>query len=146
MTISDSEKLDRIYRWVSKQNSAYPLPPLVSTTAGSLGVHPHDCPTLMTFNEAEKTVAFLGEGWRIPTLEELRILYNNKDNIGGFKTAANPSGSDCPDWYWSSTEIRDYPSYVHTVRFSDGLESWNHKDYTRLSCRPVRLVAAPSLG
>jgi hypothetical protein len=61
---------------------------------------------------------------------------------GTFKTAAARDGSDFPDWYWSSTERRDDPSDVWDVRFSDGNEDWNHKGHSRLSCRPVRLVAA----
>ncbi len=56
-----------------------------------------------------------------------------------FKMAAS-SASDCPDWYWSSTEHRDGPGNSWGVRFSDGDEGWGHKDFVRLSCRPVRLV------
>jgi len=103
-------------------------------------VYPHDLPQTMTYLDAVKAVAAIGDGWRIPTLEELRVMYKNKDNIGGFCTNAS-SGSDYPDWYWSSTENRDNSSYVHGVRFSDGNELWYHKDNGRLSCRPVRLVA-----
>ena len=56
-----------------------------------------------------------------------------------FKTATS-SGSDCPDYYWSSTQDRGNPSYVWGVRLSDGNAGWCHKDNNRLSCRPVRLV------
>lgn len=96
---------------------------------------------VMKYIDAVKEVEKLGDGWRIPTLEELRIMYNNKDKISGL--CFKDSGSGFPDWYWSSTENRNNPSSVHGVRFSDGYESWNHKDIFRLSCRPVRLVAAP---
>lgn len=104
-------------------------------------VYPHDLPETMTYLNTVKAVEKLGDGWRIPTLEELRLMYKNKDEIGGFCTSGR-SGSGYPDWYWSSTENRDDSSYVHDVRFSDGDEDWNRKDYYRLSCRPVRLVAA----
>ena len=54
------------------------------------------------------------------------------------------SGSVSPDWYWSSAEDPDGPSYVRDVRLSDGGEHWFPKDDGgRLSCRPVRPVAAP---
>ena len=43
-----------------------------------------------------KACAALGGGWRLPTKDELNILYENKDKIGGF--ASNN--------YWSSTEER----------------------------------------
>jgi len=93
----------------------------------------------MTYPDAEKAVAKLGNGWRIPSMEELRLMYKNKDSIGGF--IAEASRSDCPGWYWSSTEYRNSPSYVSSVRLSDGYEYWNLKDCSRLRCRPVRLVA-----
>ncbi|MBI3440597.1 MAG: hypothetical protein HY052_02140 [Proteobacteria bacterium] len=100
-------------------------------------------------------------GWIIPTRDLLSgkdvdgnattpdNLHAHKNTgalAGTFTTAA--SGSGYPGWYWSSTENRDDSSGVHGVRFSDGYESWDRKDSLRLSCRPVRLVAAsaPSLG
>ena len=36
----------------------------------------------------------LGDGWRLPTKDELNVLYENKDKIGGFSNY----------FYWSSTE------------------------------------------
>ena len=48
----------------------------------------------MNWHEAKKACADLGDGWRLPTKNELDVLYENKDKIGGF---AN-------DYYWSSTE------------------------------------------
>jgi hypothetical protein len=106
-----------------------------------LEVYPHDLPNTMTFLDAEKAVKALGNDWRIPTLEELRLIYKNKDEIGNFCTKPS-SGSDFPAWYWSSPPHRDYTLTVGSVRFSDGTEHWGDKDYGRLSCRPVRLVAA----
>ena len=92
---------------------------------------------VMRYVDAVKAVEEIGDGWRIPTLEELRKVYKHKD--GSFCTIA--SGSDYPQWYWSCTEHRDYPSSVHGVRFSDGIEDWYRKDGYRLSCRPVRSVS-----
>jgi hypothetical protein len=99
--------------------------------------------------------------WIIPTRDLLsgKAVGGNKTQSGslldafdkgvlkGIKTSLG-SGSGYPGWYWSSTEIRDDSSYVHVVRFSDGLEGWGRKDTSRLSCRPVRLVpvSVPSLG
>jgi hypothetical protein len=96
---------------------------------------------VLKYVDAVKEVEKLGDGWRIPALEELRIMYANKDKVPNLCLTA--SGSDYPDWYWSSTEHRNNPSYVHNVRFSDGDGCWVRKDNGRLSCRPVRLVAAP---
>jgi len=110
-------------------------------------VYPHDLPEPMTYVDTVKAVAKLGDGWRIPTLPELKLMYAQNDKIGGFCTEPS-SGSDYPAWYWSSTPDRDSTYYVVSVRFSDGYANWGLKDFIRLSCRPVRLVpaAAPSLG
>ena len=48
----------------------------------------------MNWNEAKEACAKVGDGWRLPTKDELNILYENKDKIGGFAEYA----------YWSSTE------------------------------------------
>lgn len=109
----------------------------------AIEVYPHDLPRTMTYLDAVKEIEKLGDGWRIPTIEELRKMYKIKDVIGGFCTD-DRGGSVSPGWYWSSTEDRDYPSYVHVVRFSEGGESWGHKNDHRLSVRPVRLVAVSS--
>jgi hypothetical protein len=47
----------------------------------------------MNWNDAEKACEILGDGWRLPTIEQLNILYQNKVAIGGFAS----------DFYWSST-------------------------------------------
>ena len=120
---------------------------------------PKDLDVVMTFNDAAKAVEKLNDkntlghdDWQIPSLENLRVMQKNQNQgklTGTFKTASS-SGSVFPVWYWSRTPHRDYPTHVDIVRFSDGYEGWDHKDLNRLSCRPVRLVAAsaaaPSLG
>ena len=95
---------------------------------------------IMTSNEAVEACKKVGG--RLPTREELLEMYDNRDKIGGFCTTASGSVGEYPDWYWSSTEHRENPSTVWTVDFSDGDEGWDHKDTNRLSCRPVRFVAA----
>ena len=120
---------------------------------------PADPDMTMTFNDAAKYVTELNGGkafghddWQIPSLENLRVLQKNQNEgalKGTFNTFNKGSGSGYPGWYWSRTPGRDYPTYVASVRFSDGDEGWDPKDDGRLSCRPVRLVAAsaaPSLG
>lgn len=42
----------------------------------------------------------IGQGWRLPTKEELNVLYQNKDKIGGFE----PTDKSAKYGYWSSTE------------------------------------------
>jgi hypothetical protein len=116
---------------------------------------PKDLGVTMTFNDAAEAVKKMNaenalghNDWQIPALDNLHVLQKNQNEgtlKGTFKTASSRDDSVYPDWYWSSTENRDGSSDVHNVRFSYGYEGWDLKDY-RLSCRPVRLVAAPSLG
>ena len=49
----------------------------------------------MKWDEAKAAVTKLGDGWGLPTKDELNVLYQNKDKIGGFAVII----------YWSSTEI-----------------------------------------
>jgi hypothetical protein len=107
-------------------------------------VYTHDLPKTMTFLNAVKAVENLGNDWRIPTKAELVMMYERKDEIGNFiKEYASGSDEFTPG-YWSSTEDGKVPSNVWIIVFSDGNGYWLHKDNYRLSCRPVRFVAAPA--
>lgn len=48
----------------------------------------------MDWSVAKNACKSLGNGWHLPTKEELNILYENKDSIGGFVSAP----------YWSSSD------------------------------------------
>ena len=50
------------------------------------------------WNSAVEGLEAIGDGWRLPTKDELNILYQNKDKIGGFEV--EPGGN----YYWSSKE------------------------------------------
>ena len=76
----------------------------------NLEVAQHDFPNRMTGDDAKAACAKLGEGWRLPTKEELNLLYQNKDKIGGF----------ADDYYWSSTE--DYNGSAWRQAFDNGLQ------------------------
>ena len=64
----------------------------------------------MDWMEATKACADLGDGWRLPTKDELNILYENKDKIGGFASG----------YYWSSTEFDYYNAWVQN--FANGYQ------------------------
>ena len=80
----------------------------------NLEVAQHDFPNRMTGEDAKAACAKLGEGWRLPTKDELNLLYQNKDKIGGFASS----------YYWSSTESND--NGVWKQYFYNGLQVINY--------------------
>ena len=72
----------------------------------------------MNWHEAKIACKKLGTGWRLPTKDELDMLYENREEIGGF---AN-------NGYWSSTEY-DY-NYAWNFYFYDGNAYYTNKNST----------------
>ncbi|MDE5594326.1 MAG: DUF2012 domain-containing protein [Muribaculaceae bacterium] len=71
--------------------------------------------------------------WRLPTKEELMVLYNNREMIGGFITAPRNSSG-----YWSSSSSSGW--YYYCIYFSNGnIENW-YKD-TPYNVRAVRTIS-----
>ncbi len=68
--------------------------------------------------------------WRLPTKDELMILYNNRDKIGGFKT------SDIGSYYWASK----ISGYYYYIDFYDGTIYNSYKSSYALSVRAVRSI------
>ncbi|MGH9422572.1 MAG: DUF1566 domain-containing protein [Thermoanaerobaculia bacterium] len=115
---------------------------------------PTDLDVTMTFNDAAKAVNRLNatktlghDDWQIPSLENLRVLQKNQNEgaLKGTFNTASPNGPTFPGEYWSTTGYTgsyNLSCFTHDVRFADAGENFFHKDNFRLSCRPVRLVAA----
>ena len=61
---------------------------------GDFQVAENDFPIKMNWKDANIECAKLGNGWRLPTNDELNLLFQNKAKIGGFKN----------DGYWSAEE------------------------------------------
>jgi len=74
---------------------------------------------------AVKACADLGDGWRLPTKDELNILYENKDKIGGFA-----------NYYWSSTESDSNTAWFQD--FDDGYQGYGDKASLTSYVRAVR--------
>ncbi|WP_186394602.1 DUF1566 domain-containing protein [Stappia sp. TSB10GB4] len=64
--------------------------------------------------------------WRIPTEEELNMLYHHRDTIGGFADG----------WYWSSKEL--WSSSAWRQHFADGTLTTGGKIYGSYRVRCVR--------
>ena len=97
----------------------------ISYRIGNIEVAQFDFPKKMIWYEAKKACADLGNGWRLPTIDENNFIYNNKAKIGGF---AN-------DYYWSSSEYDD--SNARELYFSNGYQGRNNK-YNYNLVRAVR--------
>ncbi len=82
----------------------------------------------MSWSDATAACKELGNGWRLPTISELKFLFKKKDEIGGlFKTG-----------YWSSTEIGD--DYAWSFTFYGGAA--NASGSSKYDTSGVRAVRA----
>ena len=92
----------------------------------NLEVAQHDFPKEMTWYDAKKACYALGSRWRLPTKDELDILYRNKNEIGGFANI----------YYWSSTGAMStyhawYQNFSMGGQYDDGNKSSPYNFYVR---------------
>lgn len=72
------------------------------------------------FADAEQAVAALGEGWRLPTVDELNSIVDRSKCRPAIDTDAFPDTKR--DWYWTSTPCAwSEESAVWVVAFSLGI-------------------------
>lgn len=90
-----------------------------------LEVAEQDFADTMKWNDAIKACRELGEGWHLPTKEELNLLYLNKDKIGGFETYG----------YWSSSENSKKTAWIQSFSVGFDFAESIHKTF---SVRAVR--------
>ncbi len=91
---------------------------------GNLEVSQYDFPNYGNWNDAKEACANLGNGWRLPTKEELNYLYQNRDKIGYEN-----------DYYWSSTEGGNGNAWLQA--FYNGMQS-NFDKRNKYGIRAVR--------
>lgn len=100
---------------------------------------PGDAPRTMKWGKAMDYAGSLDahghKDWRLPTRAELAALCERRDKgalTGTFNETGGLSG-----WYWSATEVPNFPVGAWMERFSDGHRNWSWKDGVA-SVRPVR--------
>ena len=86
-----------------------------SINLGNLVVAQHVFPEGMSWDAAKRACKKLGRGWRLPTKDELNIMYQNKDSIGGFANT----------FYWSSSELGNDDAWFQD--FSGGVQYFLNK-------------------
>lgn len=94
---------------------------------GNLLVAQNDFPSSMTWEQAIASCANLGNGWRLPTENELNTLYENKTEIGGFASG----------YYWSST-VNGSDKGGTAQNFAGGSQIYYPSKLSKYSVRAVR--------
>jgi len=80
---------------------------------------------ILNWYDAKIACQKLGAGWRLPTIKELNMFYENREEIGGFASFS----------YWSSTENDNY--YAWSQNFTNGIQS-NFNKYGTGYVRAIR--------
>jgi hypothetical protein len=90
------------------------------------------------FDEAQKSArrdlvqACNHDDWRVPTKNELNVLFNNRAALDGFGVSPH----DPDGWHWSSSSDDEWRAWGQ--RFSDGLQ--DTFDINKVFYSRVRLV------
>ena len=101
--------------------------PIILKQTLEFEVYPKDL-RQRNWEDAKKVLEDGGDGWRLPTREELHLIWLNKDSIGGFAAA----------YYWSSSEGNNGNAWGQ--HFYNGNQGGNNKNDTNY-VRAVRDVS-----
>jgi len=93
------------------------------TTTGLEWQREHSGP--MTWQQAMDYAASIGDGWRLPTAEELVALIDFTHYEPASEFPATPSS-----YFWSSSSYAGSASYAWIVHFYSGLVNYYGKPYT----------------
>jgi hypothetical protein len=126
LQIKTNELLEKLIKINIKSNLGNQEVDSIGQTSkfGDLEVSQRDLLGQMNWGDAEKACSDLGVGWRLPTKDELNVLYQNKDKIGGFVN----------DNYWSSNQ------YFNGTAFVQDFNSGKYSDLIKNKECSVRAV------
>jgi Protein of unknown function (DUF1566) len=106
-------------------------------TNKALYTTPEDAPGIYTWSEGIaycKALSAAGHlDWRMPTIGELAVQFNNRADIGGFNETGRMQHAS--GYYWSSLQVGDEAAWAQS--FKDGFHENPSKD-TDSSLRCVR--------
>jgi hypothetical protein len=98
---------------------------------GSIEIAQYDFSEEMNWEDANKACQALGKGWRLPTKNELNVLYQNKAILDGFEFAVNPSFK----YYWSSSVYNKGRAWNQNI--IDGLQ-YHYNKFDSYFVRAIR--------
>jgi hypothetical protein len=78
---------------------------IASVIIGDLEIMNEDLDKPLTWEGGQSSIKALGDGWRLPSLQELRFMHENKERIGGF------CNDEYEDTYWSSQKFDSEHAY-----------------------------------
>ena len=80
----------------------------------------------LSWEEAKEYAECLGDGWRLPTIQELIAIIDYETSIPATKMQ-----EIAPDYYWSATTCAPNTSYAWVVDFSYGSVSIDDRTNSR---------------
>ena len=90
ITAETQEELSKLQALICGLNGLI----LTSDNGEQIEVYPKNLDGAYSWNDAIAACEALGDGWHLPTKEELNLLFSNKEKIDGFKEGG----------YWSCSE------------------------------------------
>ena len=90
ITAETQEELSKLQALICGLNGLI----LTSDNGEQIEVYPKNLDGAYSWNDAIAACEALGDGWHLPTKEELNLLFSNKEKIDGFKEG----------FYWSCSE------------------------------------------
>ena len=126
ITAETQEELSKLQALICGLNGLI----LTSDNGEQIEVYPKNLDGAYSWNDAIAACEALGDGWHLPTKEELNLLFSNKEKIDGFKEGAywscseySTTGAWAQYWYSGNPGYQDGYSktaayYVRAVRRS----------------------------
>ena len=114
ITAETQEELSKLQALICGLNGLI----LTSDNGEQIEVYPKNLDGAYSWNDAIAACEALGDGWHLPTKEELNLLFSNKEKIDGFKEGD----------YWSCSEYSTTAAWgQHWHSGSPGAQGYLYK-------------------